>query len=193
MVLQMLEQVEDNMQKQVAIKLWPVQCRMARAALNLSIQELAERAGVSANTISRLENEDVDVSEEAVDRLLAVFRDLELIGENGGGLGVRLSKPSIHMLRKPSWHPFYERFAFIVGHRGRKVNVLLPVTVFLDGTILDDVDRHRGNRTPEEFKESFDKNRDLILQACEKAIVAGKVQHDGRLYLHHEDFPPSVV
>lgn len=33
----------------------PVQCRMARAALNLGVRELAEAAKVSTNTITRFE------------------------------------------------------------------------------------------------------------------------------------------
>ena len=34
----------------------PVQCKMARAALGLSEHELAAKAGVSPDTVSRLEN-----------------------------------------------------------------------------------------------------------------------------------------
>ena len=37
--------------------LGPEQCRMARAALRMTVDELAERAGVSHATISRLEND----------------------------------------------------------------------------------------------------------------------------------------
>jgi transcriptional regulator with XRE-family HTH domain len=33
----------------------PVQCRMARAALNIGVRELAEAAKVSTNTVTRLE------------------------------------------------------------------------------------------------------------------------------------------
>ncbi len=33
----------------------PTQCKMARAGLNLSVHELAEMSGVSANTISSFE------------------------------------------------------------------------------------------------------------------------------------------
>jgi transcriptional regulator with XRE-family HTH domain len=36
--------------------LTPTKCRMARAALGWNMKELAERSGVSANTIDRFEN-----------------------------------------------------------------------------------------------------------------------------------------
>lgn len=69
------------------------QCRMARAALQLGVRELAEMAKVAASTIARLE-----AGEELKPRTLeAVQRALEDAGvifveENGEGPGVRLKK-----------------------------------------------------------------------------------------------------
>ncbi len=71
----------------------PVQCKMARAGLDLSVRELAERARVSTNTVTRFEN-----GEPLRDRTLDTIRDVftaagvEFIPENGGGAGVRLRK-----------------------------------------------------------------------------------------------------
>jgi transcriptional regulator with XRE-family HTH domain len=66
---------------------------MARTALSLGVKELAELAGVSTNTISRLE-----AGEELKPRTVAAIRaaleaaGVEFIAENGGGPGVRLRK-----------------------------------------------------------------------------------------------------
>ena len=71
----------------------PIQCRMARTALNLGVKELAELANVSTNTVSRLE-----AGEELKPRTVAAIRHalesagVEFIAENGGGAGVRLRK-----------------------------------------------------------------------------------------------------
>jgi transcriptional regulator with XRE-family HTH domain len=70
------------------------QCRMARAALNLGVRELATAAAVSTNTITRLERGDA-----LYPRTIAAIRaaleaaGVEFIAENGGGAGVRLRKP----------------------------------------------------------------------------------------------------
>lgn len=70
----------------------PAQVRMARAALNWSMQQLAAASGVHRNTISNFETGRYGGSEEA---LKAIRRALEAAGvefipENGGGAGVRL-------------------------------------------------------------------------------------------------------
>jgi transcriptional regulator with XRE-family HTH domain len=71
----------------------PAQCRMARAALELGIRELADAAKVSTNTIVRLERGD-ELRERTVDAIRAALESagVEFIEENGGGPGVRLRK-----------------------------------------------------------------------------------------------------
>jgi transcriptional regulator with XRE-family HTH domain len=69
------------------------QLRMARAAFNWSVRELAGRAGLAANTISRYENG----SDAYGDTLSKIRRALEAGGVifldgNGEGPGVRLRK-----------------------------------------------------------------------------------------------------
>lgn len=69
----------------------PAQCRMARAALQLGVRELAEAAKVSTNTITRFEK-----GEELKERTITAIRQaLESAGvifipSNGNGPGVRL-------------------------------------------------------------------------------------------------------
>lgn len=71
----------------------PEQSKMARAGLGMSVRELAERAKVSTNTVSRLEaGEELKVrTVEAIQRALEEA-GVEFIAENGGGAGVRLRK-----------------------------------------------------------------------------------------------------
>jgi len=69
------------------------QLRMARAALNWGVRDLAAKAGVAANTISRYENG----SDAYGDTLTKLRRALEAGGVifldgNGEGPGVRLKR-----------------------------------------------------------------------------------------------------
>jgi transcriptional regulator with XRE-family HTH domain len=70
------------------------QCRMARAALNLGVRELATAANVSTNTITRLERGE-SLYPRTVDAIRAALEasGIEFIPENGGGAGVRLKAP----------------------------------------------------------------------------------------------------
>lgn len=73
----------------------PEQLRMARAALNWSIQELGYQATVNRNTITRFESGgDVRVSTLNKIKKALEAAGVEFIAENGGGPGVRLKKIS---------------------------------------------------------------------------------------------------
>ena len=84
--------------KQQGRDMLAVQCKGARVMLGLGVRDLAKAAGVSSNTVSRLER-----GEELGPRTIKAIREaleaagVEFIGENessaGGGPGVRLSKP----------------------------------------------------------------------------------------------------
>lgn len=71
------------------------QCRMARAALNLSIPQLAVLADVSKGTIERLEQGE-ELKPTTVGKVLSALQKagVEFIPENGGGAGVRFKKPT---------------------------------------------------------------------------------------------------
>jgi transcriptional regulator with XRE-family HTH domain len=66
---------------------------MARAAVGWGVRELAEKAGVTANTVTRIEN-GADAKQSTIERLQRALEvaGVEFIDENGGGLGVRLRK-----------------------------------------------------------------------------------------------------
>jgi transcriptional regulator with XRE-family HTH domain len=70
-----------------------IQLRMARAAVGWGVRELAKEAGVTANTVTRIEN-GADAKQSTMDRLRQALESagVEFIDENGGGPGVRLRK-----------------------------------------------------------------------------------------------------
>lgn len=71
----------------------PVQCKMARVAVGWGVRELAEKSGVSTNTIARLERgEELKASTIEVIRSALEAAGVEFILGNGGGAGVRLRK-----------------------------------------------------------------------------------------------------
>lgn len=74
----------------------PVQCRMARIALNLSVVGLSRLAGVSSNTVVRFERGEILKRGTVAQIQLALeSAGVEFIPETGGkGAGVRLAKSS---------------------------------------------------------------------------------------------------
>jgi transcriptional regulator with XRE-family HTH domain len=72
------------------------QVRMARAALNWTVRDLAEATGLHRNTITNLEvgRYAGDPATIALIKDVLVRAGVEFIDENGGGAGVRLRKPS---------------------------------------------------------------------------------------------------
>ena len=70
-----------------------IQIKMARAAVGWGVRELAKKAGVTANTVTRIEN-GADARQSTIDRLQQALEagGVEFIDENGGGPGVRLRR-----------------------------------------------------------------------------------------------------
>ena len=68
----------------------PAQLRMARAALGWGVRDLAEKAGITANTVTRIEN-GADAKQSTIDAMRSAFEaaGIEFIPENGGGAGIR--------------------------------------------------------------------------------------------------------
>jgi transcriptional regulator with XRE-family HTH domain len=68
-----------------------IQLRMARAAIGWGVRELAERAGVAANTVTRIEN-GADAKQSTMDALQRTLEAAGLEFTNGEQPGVRLRK-----------------------------------------------------------------------------------------------------
>jgi transcriptional regulator with XRE-family HTH domain len=72
------------------------QVRMARAALNWTVRDLAEATGLHRNTISNIEVGRYAGDQTTLELLEKTLKaaGIEFIEENGGGPGVRLRKSS---------------------------------------------------------------------------------------------------
>jgi transcriptional regulator with XRE-family HTH domain len=70
------------------------QLRMARAALNWTVRDLAEAAGVHRNTISNIEVGRYAGDPDTLAKLKKALSKagVEFVDENGGGPGVRLKR-----------------------------------------------------------------------------------------------------
>ena len=70
------------------------QVRMARAALNWTVRDLAEATGLHRNTITNIEVGRYSGDPETLSTIESVLKraGVEFIDENGGGPGVRLRK-----------------------------------------------------------------------------------------------------
>jgi transcriptional regulator with XRE-family HTH domain len=68
-----------------------IQLRMARAAVAWGVRELAEKAGVTANTVTRIEN-GADAKQSTLDRLQHALEAAGVEFTNGDQPGVRLRK-----------------------------------------------------------------------------------------------------
>jgi transcriptional regulator with XRE-family HTH domain len=67
------------------------QCRMARAALGISVRKIAEMARVSTNTITRLERGE-RLQERTLDAIRAAFEARGAEFTNGDQPGVRIRR-----------------------------------------------------------------------------------------------------
>jgi transcriptional regulator with XRE-family HTH domain len=74
--------------------MFPIQCKMARTALDLGVRDLARLAEVSPDTVARFERGE-ELKEKTVDGIRRALETagVQFIAENGGGPGVRLAKP----------------------------------------------------------------------------------------------------
>jgi len=68
-----------------------IQLRMARAAVGWGVRELAAKAGVTANTVTRIEN-GADAKQSTMDRLQRALEAVGIEFTNGEQPGVRLAK-----------------------------------------------------------------------------------------------------
>jgi transcriptional regulator with XRE-family HTH domain len=68
-----------------------IQLRMARAAVGWGVRELAKKAGVTANTVTRIEN-GADAKQSTMDRLQDALEAAGVEFTNSDQPGVRLTK-----------------------------------------------------------------------------------------------------
>ena len=77
-----------------------IQLRMARAAVGWGVRELAKKAGVTANTVTRIEN-GADAKQSTMDRLQCALEAAGVEFTNGDQPGVRLTKLAAAFTAEP--------------------------------------------------------------------------------------------
>lgn len=166
----------------------PPQIRAARALLNWSQEELANKAQVSLSTVRDYEKErrggeigGLKTIRHALENDGVVF----LPGENDLGPGVRLQGRAPIVLRRPVKLGKWGEMMIPVEWRGREYAVLVPQEV------LDDFGHFRGTAADHEYLRMFEEHRAAILRAAATAIDGGRVTADRRVSLTHQDFPDS--
>ena len=82
----------------------PTYLRMARAAIRWGVRELAARAGVTANTVTRIEN-GADAKQSTMERLQRALETAGVEFTNGEQPGVRLTKAAAIRLREADRAP----------------------------------------------------------------------------------------
>jgi transcriptional regulator with XRE-family HTH domain len=78
---------------------------MARAALNWTVRDTAEKAGVSHDTIIRIEGGDQTLKENTIAKVRAAFEAQHIEFTNGSSPGVRIHLPDGSSLEAPAALP----------------------------------------------------------------------------------------
>ena len=78
-----------------------IQLRMARAAVGWGVRDLAKQAGVTANTVTRIEN-GADAKQSTMDALQQALEAAGVEFTNGEQPGVRISKRAEPHSAQPS-------------------------------------------------------------------------------------------
>jgi transcriptional regulator with XRE-family HTH domain len=165
----------------------PSQIRAARALLDWSQEQLADKASVGLSTVRDYEKErrGGDVAGAKLIRLALEDHGVVFLTSEGDlGPGVRLVANAPNVLRRPMKLGRFEALMVTVEWRGRQVEV------FISQEALDDLGGFHGSRPEAEYVAVFDTYRARILKAAAVAIDAGRVAPDRRVHLTTTDFPP---
>lgn len=171
---------------------------MARAALGLSISELAALAGVSKGAVDRLERGRA-VQPETVAKLRLALEQagIQFVeAADGGGPGVRMRTTavgetsaaavaaSVSVVSRPYRFLASMHLPFVVWWQGQRITVYLPL-MGLESLGLG------PSPTEAEAVRCFHRHQPRILAMVEAALAAGRAGTDRGLYLTGADFCPS--
>jgi uncharacterized protein (DUF433 family)/transcriptional regulator with XRE-family HTH domain len=166
----------------------PPQVRAARALLDWSQKELAERAGVAVTTVRDIE-EGKRADTGAAGEVLETLRreGVEFVaGNESGGPGVRLaSGRGPNLVRRPTVMTLWDGMPLDVEYRGRRFNA------FVAREVLEDLGRVPGDAKPtdEEYLQIFNRHVRSILEGVKIAFERGAAwSRDGKsLYVRTID------
>jgi len=150
----------------------PPQVRAARALLDWSQKQLAERAGVAVTTVRDMEEGKRADTAAAGEVILALRNEgIEFVpGNDNGGPGVRLaSVRGPNLVRRPTVMTRWEGMPADVEYRGKRF------TAFVASEVLDDLDRVPGDTklTNEEYLQIFSRHERTILEGVKIAFERG--------------------
>ena len=94
---------------------------MARAAIGWGVRELAEKAGVTANTVTRIEN-GADAKQSTIDALQRALEAAGIEFTNGDQPGVRLTKAAAARPAEPGGAQSRRVAAKVVRRKTAKAN-----------------------------------------------------------------------
>ena len=98
-----------------------IQLRMARAAIGWGVRELAEKAGITANTVTRIEN-GADAKQSTIDALQRALEAAGIEFTNGDQPGVRVTKAAAARLTEPGSAQSRRVAAKVVRRKTAKAN-----------------------------------------------------------------------
>lgn len=161
----------------------PAQIRAARGLVGWTQEQLATAAEVGLSTVRDIEGQRRG---DQIGAISAIVRALEnegvtfIAGDASDGPGVRISTGQPNIILRPS-RMVDGVLPFTVEWRGQRVIVCVAREP------LEDIETGNFN-SDAEFVGAFEKNRRAMLDAAAKAIDAGRVTPDGRVYLVGDDF-----
>jgi transcriptional regulator with XRE-family HTH domain len=170
----------------VSAPIIPAQIRAARALLDWSQDQLAERAAIGLSTVRDYEKERRGGDVAGAKLIRQVLEDhgvVFLASEGDLGPGVRLVADAPNVLRRPMKLGRFDALMVTVEWRGRQVEV------FISQEALDDLGGFNSSRPAADYVALFDTYRARILRAAAAAIDAGRVAPDRRVHLVTSDFP----
>ncbi len=94
---------------------------MARAAIGWGVRELAEKAGVTANTVTRIEN-GADAKQSTIDALQRALEAAGIEFTNGDQPGLRLTQAAAARLTEPGSAQSRRVAAKVVCRKTAKAN-----------------------------------------------------------------------
>ena len=150
----------------------PPQVRAARALLDWSQKELAERAGVAVTTVRDIE-EGKRADTGAAGEVLETLRQegVEFVaGNESGGPGVRLaSRRGPNLVRRPTVMTLWDGMPLDVEYRGRRFNA------FVAKEVLEDLGPVPGDAKPtdEDYLQIFNRHVTSILEGVKIAYERG--------------------
>lgn len=149
----------------------PAQIRAARAMLEWSQEELAEKAEVSLSTVRDVESQrrPLDTSAAAdIHRTLENAGVIFIPGSPTAGPGVQLVAGRPQVIRPPTVMTMWDGLPFAVEWQGK------AITVYLSEEAIDDLGRFREKRSNADYLKVFEKYRGGILDDVARALAAGK-------------------